>query len=141
MKFGSKAGMRWLSNNALLLRWLSSPSCGRLRFESQSRHALVAKLCTGSSPAKHWEINVHVTNLHEWSLKPWALMPSIGQKRWNTNSSQTNLRHCYAWVGVQGVVCGVLRPTREFFIHIDTYPLPVKGCKFSPTYMLDSHSH
>ena len=24
----------------------------------------------------------------------------------------------------------VLRPTREFFTHMETSPLPVKGCKF-----------
>ena len=27
---------------------------------------------------------------------------------------------------------GVFRPTREFFIHLETSPLPVKGCKFWP---------
>ena len=25
---------------------------------------------------------------------------------------------------------GVYRPTREFFTHVETSPLPVKGCKF-----------
>ena len=28
------------------------------------------------------------------------------------------------------VFWGVYRPTREFFTHIETSPLPVKGCKF-----------
>ena len=27
---------------------------------------------------------------------------------------------------------GVFRPTREFFIHLETSPLPAKGCKFWP---------
>ena len=27
-------------------------------------------------------------------------------------------------------LCGVYRPTREFFTHMETSPLPVKGCKF-----------
>ena len=34
--------------------------------------------------------------------------------------------------------CG-LRPTREFFTHMETLPLLVKGCKFWP--MLATHSH
>ena len=29
---------------------------------------------------------------------------------------------------------GVYRPTREFFTHMETSPLPVKGCKFSSSY-------
>ena len=33
----------------------------------------------------------------------------------------------------------VYRPTREFFTHMDTSPLPVKGCRFWP--MLDTHGH
>ena len=36
-------------------------------------------------------------------------------------------------------LCEVYRPTREFFIHIETSPLPVKGCKFGP--MLGTHGH
>ena len=34
------------------------------------------------------------------------------------------------------LVCwrGVYRPTREFFTHMETSPLPVKGCKFLKTY-------
>ena len=27
---------------------------------------------------------------------------------------------------------GVFRPTQEFFTHLETALLPVKGCKFSP---------
>ena len=34
---------------------------------------------------------------------------------------------------------GVNRPTREFFTHMETSPLPVKGCKFCP--MLSTHGH
>ena len=34
---------------------------------------------------------------------------------------------------------GVYRPTREFFTHIETSPLPVKGCQFLP--MLGTHGH
>ena len=39
------------------------------------------------------------------------------------------------------VVCffGVYRPTREFFTHMETSPLPVKGCKFLP--MLGTHGN
>ena len=33
----------------------------------------------------------------------------------------------------------VFRPTREFFTHMETSPLPVKGCKFWP--MLGTHGH
>ena len=33
-------------------------------------------------------------------------------------------------VGFFGVFYGVYRPTREFFTHMETSPLPVKGCKF-----------
>ena len=32
-----------------------------------------------------------------------------------------------------------LRPTREFFTHMETSPLPVKGCKF--WHMLSTHGH
>ena len=31
------------------------------------------------------------------------------------------------------------RPTRKFFTHMETSPLPVKGCKFLP--MLGTHGH
>ena len=34
---------------------------------------------------------------------------------------------------------GVFRPTQEFFTHLETSPLPVKGCKFLP--MLGTHGH
>ena len=34
---------------------------------------------------------------------------------------------------------GVYRPTREFFTHMETSPLPVKGRKFWP--MLGAHGH
>ena len=34
---------------------------------------------------------------------------------------------------------GVYRPTREFFIDMETLALPVKGCKFLP--MLGTHGH
>ena len=34
---------------------------------------------------------------------------------------------------------GVLRPTREFFTHMETSPLLVNGCKIWP--MLDTHGH
>ena len=34
----------------------------------------------------------------------------------------------------------VFRPTREFFTHMETSPMPVKGCKFLPI-MLDTHGH
>ena len=34
---------------------------------------------------------------------------------------------------------GVFRPTREFFTHIETSPLPVNGCKFWP--MLGTYGH
>ena len=39
------------------------------------------------------------------------------------------------------IVClgGVLRPTREFFTHMETSPLPMKGFKFWP--MLSTHGH
>ena len=33
-------------------------------------------------------------------------------------------------------VCGVYRPTREFFTHMETSQLPVKGCKFWPSLAL-----
>ena len=33
----------------------------------------------------------------------------------------------------------VNRPTRKFFTHMETSPLPVKGCKFLP--MLGTHGH
>ena len=33
----------------------------------------------------------------------------------------------------------VFHPTREFFTHLETSPLPVKGCKFWP--MLGTHCH
>ena len=38
------------------------------------------------------------------------------------------------YVHVCMFVClfGVYRPTREFFTHMETSPLPVKGCKFWP---------
>ena len=34
---------------------------------------------------------------------------------------------------------GVYRPTQEFFTHMETSPLPVKGCKFWP--ILGTHGH
>ena len=34
---------------------------------------------------------------------------------------------------------GVIRPTRDFFIYMETSPLPVKGCKFLP--LLVNHGH
>ena len=34
---------------------------------------------------------------------------------------------------------GVFRPTREFFTHLETSPLPVKGCKFWP--MVGTYDH
>ena len=34
---------------------------------------------------------------------------------------------------------GVLRPTREFFSHLETSPFPVKSCKFWP--LLDPYGH
>ena len=37
------------------------------------------------------------------------------------------------------VCLGVFRPTREFFSHLETSPLPVKGCKFWP--ILGTHGH
>ena len=33
----------------------------------------------------------------------------------------------------------VYRPNREFFIHMETSPLPMKGCKFGP--MFGTHGH
>ena len=36
-------------------------------------------------------------------------------------------------------LCGVYRPTREFITHMETSPLPVKGCKFWP--MLSTLGH
>ena len=38
-----------------------------------------------------------------------------------------------------GGLFGVYRPTREFFTHMETSPLPVKGCKFWPK--LGTHGH
>ena len=35
---------------------------------------------------------------------------------------------------------GVYRPTREFFAHMETSPLPVKGCKLIVTYAQHSWS-
>ena len=32
------------------------------------------------------------------------------------------------------MICGVFRPTREFFSHMETSPMPVKGCKFWPLF-------
>ena len=34
---------------------------------------------------------------------------------------------------------GLYRPTRDFFTHMETSPLLVKGCKFLP--MLGTHGH
>ena len=41
-----------------------------------------------------------------------------------------NLQHNYIVLFV--CLFGVYRPTREFFTHMETLPLPVKGCKFWP---------
>ena len=38
-----------------------------------------------------------------------------------------------------GCLFGVYRSTREFFTHIMTSPLPVKGCQFGPIPMLGTH--
>ena len=38
-----------------------------------------------------------------------------------------------------GLLFRVFRPTREYFTHLDTSPLPVKGYKFRP--ILSAHGH
>ena len=47
----------------------------------------------------------------------------------------------FLYVGSGSIIClfVVYRPTREFFTHMETSPLPVKGCKFWP--MLGTHGH
>ena len=42
-------------------------------------------------------------------------------------------RWSWSWLFVR--LFGVLRPTREFFTHMETSPLPVKGCKFWPRHI------
>ena len=47
----------------------------------------------------------------------------------------------YRYMKVYTVMCvcllGVYRSTREFFTHMETSPLPVKGCKFWPLLGID----
>ena len=48
--------------------------------------------------------------------------------------TELNTIHCKQMTGKKplGFVClfGVYRPTREFFTHMETSPLSMKGCKF-----------
>ena len=47
--------------------------------------------------------------------------------------------HFFLYCMFVSLLFGVYRPTREFFTHTETLPLPVKGCKFWP--MVGTHGH
>ena len=82
-------------------------------------------LCKGGLRWKFICISIDKTNLHNWVQINRRIINCIIQLLPRSR------------VGL--FVLGGFRPTREFFTHMETSPLPVKGCKFWP--MLGIHGH
>ena len=57
------------------------------------------------------------------------------------NYSKKSFLTCKIFVCLFVCMCGVYRPTGEFFTNMETSPLPVKGCKFNFLTMLGTHGH
>ena len=72
------------------------------------------------------------TNINVGPITADCFLISISIGQCLTNVSTPSLTCCF-------VLFWVYRPTREFFIHMETSPLPVKDCKCWP--MLGIHSH
>ena len=92
-----------------------------------------SKLCGQRWPATSTNINLLCNvrnNFQNFWQKVVFINQTLGFFCWRSPKfiSQINM-----------FVYGVYHPTWEFFTHMETSPLPVKGCKFWP--MLGSHGH
>ena len=67
-------------------------------------------------------ISIHFIDIKQFDLFVFHYMSLSTVSLWS-----------WSWLFVR--LFGVLRPTREFFTHLETSPLPVRGCKFWPRHI------
>ena len=80
-------------------------------------HLGVAKAMT--DVGFHWKIKLEITYRIDLELLD-IFWPKLGKIKSDIHMNE------FLFV----CLLGVYRPTQEFFTHIKTPPLPVKGCKF-----------
>ena len=75
----------------------------------------------------------------ETSFWWWSVSTGICWMFTYSRQIPNNVRKGHRWFFFLVCFFGVYRPTRKFFTHMETSPLPVEGCKFWP--MLGTYGH